>query len=184
MLLFLFYLIFSFVFLLIFSFVFIFPFFIRLRSSVILARLEEAYEKQDFFLRASPDLIGEHFYSKWYMIYIVRDQIITFLHLRFELNNENELLDRCPDIFWDEPELETNFQQISRHLDINYRVVTLNKRLGFYADCITWVKVFTFGEYSLRLDRIIIQMLAISNFLAFLDTKCLDIFKHLLTIEF
>lgn len=131
-----------------------------LHFSLILAQIEDKYQQLSEHIKTIPDMLSGKAGD-------FKMHIMALFHLRYNLNFK--LLDECPDIFWEEPKLESNFRQISRYFDIRNRIGTLNERLEYYSECVDFIKDILHSEHSFRLEWMIIALIATEIIITLFD---------------
>jgi len=78
-------------------------------------------------------------------------QIIgQLLQYRGNLNLHSEVLE-APDFYWSEPELEELYSMISRVLDIQFRISTLNKKLDYANELVSVLRQHLSENHGLKL---------------------------------
>eukprot|EP00916_Digyalum_oweni_P000981 GHVL01001963.1.p1 GENE.GHVL01001963.1~~GHVL01001963.1.p1 ORF type:complete len:330 (+),score=39.61 GHVL01001963.1:704-1693(+) len=78
---------------------------------------------------------------------------------RYQLNIENGLLE-VPDELWELPIQESLYEKLSKQYDLHQRVTLLNAKLNWSFDCLSTFKDQVHHEYSARLEKIIIILIA------------------------
>ena len=66
-----------------------------------------------------------------------------------------------PDVCWEDPQLERYYEALAGHLDLDSRVAHLNRRLDFSHDLVDLLRTELQHEYSIRLEKLIIILIAI-----------------------
>jgi len=135
-----------------------------LYNSTVVSRLESICEVEVKKLNSMPDLLILPFYKKIFAGRLkknIRYQARQFLRLRGQLNLYNQYLDFSPDLFWDTPHLETPFRQMSKYLEVGTRMRQLNSRIDHCIECISFIYNDYQGDYSSKLEWLIIILIAI-----------------------
>jgi len=73
-----------------------------------------------------------------------------------------------PDVCWEDPQLERYYEALAAHLDLDSRVAHLNRRLDFSHDLVDLLRTELQHEYSIRLEKLIIILIAIEVGIAIL----------------
>jgi uncharacterized Rmd1/YagE family protein len=94
------------------------------------------------------------------MMKTVNRMLSNLLSIRGTLNLHSELLG-TPDIFWEYPELEDLFSQISKNLEITPRITIVNKRLDESHLVLELLKTELNTNHSSRLEMLIIYLITI-----------------------
>merc|ERR1712232_1192124 len=79
---------------------------------------------------------------------------------RYELNSEAGLLD-APDLLWEYALEDQLYDQVVAHFDVRRRTALLNERLSFSLDYMNMLSEHVRHLYSVRLERIIIILIAL-----------------------
>ena len=86
------------------------------------------------------------------------------LSIRAQLNLYSELTDSLPDLFWDsrhELGLEGYYDQVSRALDTNIRIKTLNEKMDYAQEIASVLRQHLSEAHGVRLEWIIIVLIAV-----------------------
>ena len=92
------------------------------------------------------------------------------LSLRAQLNLYSELTDSLPDLFWDSRHdlgLEGYYDHVGRALDTNIRIKTLNEKMDYAQEIASLLREQLSEQHSLRLEWIIIALIAVEVCFAF-----------------
>jgi uncharacterized Rmd1/YagE family protein len=82
------------------------------------------------------------------------------LKIRADINLYSELLE-IPDIFWDEHYLEQDYRQIAKHLVIESRTATVNKKIDYSDQLNQALRTQLAEDYSIRLEWLIILLITV-----------------------
>lgn len=82
------------------------------------------------------------------------------LQIRGQLNLYSELIE-TPDLYWEEPVLESLYTLISRKLDVAPRISILNKKLDYASESINILKSHLSEEHGIRLEWMIIILIMV-----------------------
>ena len=92
------------------------------------------------------------------------------LSVRAQLNLYSELTDSLPDLFWDSRHdlgLEGHYDHMGRALDTNIRIKTLNEKMDYAQEIASLLREQLSEQHSLRLEWIIIALIAVEVCFAF-----------------
>ena len=92
------------------------------------------------------------------------------LSVRAQLNLYSELTDSLPDLFWDSRHdlgLEGYYDHVGRALDTNIRIKTLNEKMDYAQEIASLLREQLSEQHSLRLEWIIIILIAVEVCFAF-----------------
>ena len=92
------------------------------------------------------------------------------LSVRAQLNLYSELTDSLPDLFWDSRHdlgLEGYYDHVGRALDTNIRIKTLNEKMDYAQEIASLLREQLSEQHSLRLEWIIIALIAVEVCFAF-----------------
>lgn len=82
------------------------------------------------------------------------------LQIRGQLNLYSELIE-TPDLYWEEPELESLYSLISKRLDVAPRIAILNKKLDYASESVNILKSHLSEEQGVRLEWMIIILIMV-----------------------
>ncbi len=82
------------------------------------------------------------------------------LKLRADINLYSELLE-IPDIFWDEHYLELDYKNIAKHLVIQSRTETVNKKIDYSDKLNEALRTQLAEDYNIRLEWLIIVLISV-----------------------
>lgn len=93
-----------------------------------------------------------------------RDQVLRktgeLFALRHNINLSSDLLD-VPDFYWDRQELEKQFQNMCRALEINSRTKIMNEKLNHCQSLIDLVSAHLNDKHHIRLEWMIIVLIMV-----------------------
>ena len=97
-------------------------------------------------------------------LHLRRGQVLkklgALLKFRSHLNLHGGLLE-VPDLFWNDAELEANFNDLSNLLDIKKRVAILNKKLDYANEIAVLLRDYLSEKHSFSLEWCIISLISL-----------------------